>query len=284
MKSKLVIATRKSPLALRQTELVVKHLSIELPNVEFQVLGVVTTGDRQKGFSLEKEGGKGLFTKEIEEALLANEADLAVHSAKDLPTKSPEGLVIAGYLKREDPSDVLILKSEIKEPKIIATGSPRRREQLKPIFPNAEFKGFRGNVHTRLKKILDGEAEATVLAAAGLNRLGIADYEGLIFEKLPIQKMVPAVGQGAISIQCRRADYDKFQNLFDLKTRYAVDIERLFLASLEGGCHAGFSGLYDQGQFYVFHPKMGYQVFQIDENLSRDEIKTLIEQIVKLTK
>lgn len=284
MKSKLVIATRKSPLALRQTELVVKHLSIELPNVEFQVLGVVTTGDRQKGFSLEKEGGKGLFTKEIEEALLANEADLAVHSAKDLPTKSPEGLVIAGYLKREDPSDVLILKSEIKEPKIIATGSPRRREQLKPIFPNAEFKDFRGNVHTRLKKILDGEAEATVLAAAGLNRLGIADYEGLIFEKLPIQKMVPAVGQGAISIQCRRADYDKFQNLFDLKTRYAVDIERLFLASLEGGCHAGFSGFYDQGQFYVFHPKMGYQVFQIDENLSRDEIKTLIEQIVKLTK
>lgn len=281
MKSKLVIATRKSPLALRQAELVTDHMYSQLPKIDFQLIEVVTTGDKQKEISLEKEGGKGLFTKEIEEALLEYKADLAVHSAKDLPTHSPQGLVIVGYLKREDPRDVLILQPEVHEPRIIATGSPRRREQLRRIFPHAEFRDFRGNVHTRLEKILRGEAEATVLAAAGLNRLGIVDYKSLVFQTLSIQQMVPAVGQGAIAIQCREADFEKFHTLFDSQTRYAVDFERLFLSSLGGGCHASFSGYYENRRFYVFHPKFGYKVFEINESL---DVEKLIDQVTKLIK
>lgn len=280
MKSQLIIATRKSPLALKQAELVKDHLLYKFPGTDFQLLEIVTTGDKQKEISLEKEGGKGLFTKEIEEALLAHEADLAVHSAKDLPTESPQGLVIAGYLKREDPRDVLILKAGVVEPKTIATGSPRRREQIKRIFPNAEFRGFRGNVHTRLDKIRQGEADATVLAAAGLNRLGIFDYEGLVFRKLSIEQMVPAVGQGAIAIQCRNEDFSKFHPLFDVPTCYAVDIERIFLSSLGGGCHAGFSGYYHEGKFYVYHKKMGYKVFSIAENLDLKVAHKIMEQII----
>lgn len=282
MKRKWVLATRKSPLALKQAQLVKEHLEKQLPNIECELLGIITTGDTQREISLEKEGGKGLFTKEIEEALLLNQADLAIHSAKDLPTESPEGLEIVGYLKREDPCDVLIFRSEVVIPQLIATGSPRRREQIHCIFPLAQFKGFRGNIHTRLEKIAQGEADATLLAAAGLNRLGIAHYPGLTFRKLSIQEMVPAVGQGAIAIQCRKEDSKRFFQLFDAQTRYAVNIERLFLSSLGGGCHAGFSGYYNQGKFYVYHQRIGYKVFDIKENLSKDSIQQSIEAIVKI--
>lgn len=282
MKRNWVLATRKSPLALKQAELVKERLKERWPNVQCELLGIVTTGDKQKELSLEKQGGKGLFTKEIEEALLANEADLAVHSAKDLPTESPKGLRIAGYLKREDPCDVLILRSGMLIPEMIATGSPRRREQIGKLFPNAKFMGFRGNVQTRLEKIARGETDASVLAAAGLNRLGISHYPGLTFKKLSVEEMVPAVGQGAIAIQCREEDYEAIFNLFDVQTRYAVDIERLFLSSLGGGCHAGFSGYYDQGKFYVYHHNIGYHVFDIAENLEFDEILENINKIVKL--
>lgn len=282
MKSKWVLATRKSPLALTQAELVKNHLEEKLPNICCELLGIVTTGDKQKEISLEKQGGKGLFTKEIEEALLSNQADLAVHSAKDLPTESPKGLVIAGYLKREDPADVFICRSGIVIPKIIGTGSPRRREQIKKLFPDAQYIGFRGNVHTRLEKIIHGEADGTILAAAGLNRLGITQYDGLIFKKLSIQEMVPAVGQGAIAIQCREEDYEELEQLFDMPTRYAVDIERLFLASLGGGCYAGFSGYYNKGKFYIFHQNIGYKVFDIDENLNINVIQKSINQIVEI--
>ncbi|PWU04666.1 MAG: hydroxymethylbilane synthase [Verrucomicrobia bacterium] len=281
MKSKWILATRKSPLALKQAELVKEHLEKNLPHTFCELLGLVTTGDKLKEISLEKNGGKGLFTKEIEEALLSRQADLAIHSAKDLPTENPEGLVIAGYLKREDPSDVLISRSDITHPKLFATGSPRRREQIRTIFPEAEFKGFRGNIHTRLEKMANGDADATILAAAGLNRLGISEYQNLTFRKLSIKEMVPAVGQGAIAIQCRNEDFEKFYPLFDPKTFYAVSIERLFLASLGGGCHAGFSGYYHEGTFFVYHQKIGYQTYNIEENLSPNSIKSIIEDIAQ---
>lgn len=284
MKSKWILATRKSPLALKQAQLVKAHLKEQIPNLHCELLGIVTTGDKQKGFSLEKDGGKGLFTKEIEDALLAKKADFAIHSAKDLPTESPKGLLIAGYLKREDPRDVLILRSNVTKPKIIATGSPRRREQIKKLFPNAQYIGIRGNIHTRLEKIIHEEADATILAAAGLIRLDISAYHGLTFRKLSIEEMVPAVGQGAIAIQCRNEDYEKIHLFFDAQTRYAIDIERLFLSSLGGGCHAGFSGYYHNGKFYVFHQNSGYKVFDIHENLNLNVIKNSINQIVKIIK
>lgn len=280
MKNKLVIATRRSHLALRQAELVRNRLLEVLPGVDFEILEVVTTGDQKQEISLEKEGGKGLFTKEIEEALLDGRADLAVHSAKDLPTDSPKGLVFAGFLKREDPADVLVFRQGFQDPQVVATGSPRRRAQLQRIFPNAHYMEFRGNVETRLAKIVRSDADATVLAAAGLKRLGINHYDGLGFRKFSIEEMVPAVGQGAIAIQCREADFDRFCNLFDEETRYAVEIERTFLSALGGGCHAAFAGHYRDGTLFVFHEKVGYRVFQMALGLSMDEIKESMDQII----
>ncbi|MES2692982.1 MAG: hydroxymethylbilane synthase, partial [Verrucomicrobiota bacterium] len=152
MSSKLVLATRKSPLALAQTEMVAAHLRNQL-GVETELLKIVTTGDKQTEWSLEKRGGKGLFTSELEEALKRGEADVAIHSTKDLPGDMPEGLAIGGYLPRADPRDVLVMRSGIDEPKTIATGSPRRRLQISMMFPGVQFSEIRGNVDTRLKKI-----------------------------------------------------------------------------------------------------------------------------------
>lgn len=281
MKRSLVIATRRSPLALQQAKLTRTHLASALPSTNFEILEMLTTGDLKREISLEKEGGKGLFTKEIEEALLHNRADLAVHSAKDLPTESPKGLVIAGFLKREDPADVLIFRQGSPDPSVIATGSPRRRAQLQRLFPNATYIGFRGNVETRLEKISRGDADATVLAAAGLNRLGINCYRDLSFRRFSIEEMVPAVGQGAIAIQCREEDFPKFCNLFDEHTRYAVEIERTFLSSLGGGCHAAFAGHYHNNTLYTFHQEAGYRTFNLPPNLSKHQIKDSIDKITK---
>lgn len=281
MKNKLIVATRRSPLALRQAELVRNHLMNVMRGVDFEILEMVTTGDQKREISLEKEGGKGLFTKEIEEALLDGRADIAVHSAKDLPTDSPEGLVFAGFLKREDPSDVLVFRQGFEDLGVVATGSPRRRAQLQRIFPNVHYIDFRGNVETRLEKIARGDADGTVLAAAGLKRLGINHYDKLVFKKLSIEEMVPAVGQGAIAIQCREGDFHRFSGKFDEETRYAVEIEREFLVGLGGGCHAAFAGHYSDGRFFVFHGKVGYRVFKMELGLSGSEIKEVMDRIIE---
>ena len=165
---KLVLATRKSPLALAQTEMVAAHLRGQL-GVETELLRIVTTGDKQADWSLEQRGGKGLFTKELELALLRREADVAIHSTKDLPGDMPEGLAIGGYLPRADTRDVLVLRAGIETPKTLATSSPRRRLQIQRLFPEVQFTEIRGNVDTRLRKIGDQHvADGSVLAAAGL--------------------------------------------------------------------------------------------------------------------
>ena len=201
MNEPLVLATRRSPLALCQAELVANSISENLGrNVKF--LPMVTTGDRQTDWSLEKTGGKGLFTKELESALLDGTADLAVHSAKDMPTEMPKGLCLSAFLPRENPADVLVSRNGIDIPNVIASGSPRRRSQATKLFPDARWIELRGNVETRLKKIAEGkEAEATFLAAADLFRLGISEFKGLTFRELKCEEMVPAPGQGAIAIQ-----------------------------------------------------------------------------------
>ena len=152
MGKKLVLATRKSPLALAQAHLVADHLR-ERCGAECELLKVVTTGDQQAEWSLEAKGGKGLFTRELEQALLRGDADAAVHSAKDLPGETVAGLVTAGYLPREDPRDTLVLREGVTAPATLATGSPRRRHQAAMLFPNLEFTEIRGNVDTRLRKI-----------------------------------------------------------------------------------------------------------------------------------
>ncbi len=254
---KLVLATRKSPLALAQTEMVAAHLRNQL-GVETELLKIVTTGDKQTEWSLEKRGGKGLFTSELEQALLRGEADVAVHSTKDLPGDMPEGLAIGGYMPRADTRDVLILHTGVETPKTIATGSPRRRLQVKLIFPDVEFTEIRGNVDTRLKKI--GElhvADGTILAAAGLKRLGIEEWPGVEFAPLTFDQMVPAVGQGAIAIQCRELDAAKFGAIFDAATMREVTLERAFQTALGGGCHTAFGAHATPDTLYLYHETTG---------------------------
>lgn len=236
----LVLLTRGSPLARRQADLTSALLGIALGRpIEIRI--VVTTGDQQANWSLEKQGGKGLFTAELEEALRRGEGDIAIHSAKDLPTEMPSGLTLAGFLPREDPRDTLVRRAEISAPRKIATGSPRRRAQGSKLFKDVEWSELRGNVDTRLRKVAEGQADATFLAQAGLNRLGIQSWEGLIFEPMSLSQMVPAAGQGAIALQTRAADASQYTSALDGATARAVGIERLFLARLGEGCHTAFA-------------------------------------------
>ena len=255
--SKVIIATRKSPLALVQTELVAAHLRSVL-QVEAELLKFVTTGDRQTEWSLEQKGGKGLFTRELEQALLRGEADIAVHSTKDLPGEMPAGLAIAGYMPRENTRDVLVIRAGLTAPKTIATGSPRRRLQIAKLFPGVEFSEIRGNVDTRLKKNAEQHvADATILAAAGLNRLGFHRWPGLDFRPLAFDQMVPAVGQGAIAIQSRTADAARFAPAFDAATARGINLERAFQNALGGGCHTAF-GMHAAGnELFFFHEQTG---------------------------
>jgi hydroxymethylbilane synthase len=231
-----------------------------MPGHEFEFLKIVTTGDQRLNWSLEKEGGTGLFTAEIEQALLKREARIAVHSAKDLPGESADGeLDVAGYLPREDTRDVLVLRAGITTPASIATGSPRRRLQASLHFPGVSFTEIRGNVDTRLNKLAAGAADATVIAQAGLNRLGIREWPGVSFRPLSFDEMVPAVAQGAVAVQCRREDVPVFSPLLDAATARAVAVERAFQTRLGLGCHVAFGAhLATDGTFHLFHERTGH--------------------------
>ncbi|MCC5789196.1 MAG: hydroxymethylbilane synthase [Opitutales bacterium] len=276
----VLLATRRSALALRQTELVQAHLQqVVVEPLTFEVLPMTTQGDQQLSWSLSKEGGKGLFTSELEKALLKGEADLAVHSAKDLPTEMPAGLVLAGFLPREKAHDVLIVREGLTAPATVATGSPRRRTQLQKKFPRANFQEFRGNVETRLRKIAAGEAEATVMAAAGLRRLGIEAWEGLSFTPLSLREMVPAPGQGAVAIQCRKQDLEKWAPCFHGETARAVEVERTFLDLLGGGCHSAIAAhLCSDNLLYLYSEAEGF----LEINWQPREGETLRETLLRL--
>jgi hydroxymethylbilane synthase len=254
---RIILATRKSPLALAQAKLVAARLQARRPGVECELLKVVTTGDRKLEWSLEKQGGKGLFTAELEQALLRGEAQAAVHSTKDLPGELTGGLVIAGYLPREDPRDVLVLRAGVRTPLTIATSSPRRRLQIARMYPGAAFTEIRGNVDTRLKKIAAGAADATILAAAGLKRLGIESWLGAEFHFLEFKQMVPAVGQGAIAVQCREEDAPNLAAALDPETARRVDLERALQGRLGGGCQLAFAAHATADTLYVFHEQTG---------------------------
>jgi hydroxymethylbilane synthase len=260
---KLILATRKSPLALAQSEMVAAHLRRSL-GVEAELLKIVTTGDRQGEWSLEQKGGKGLFTSELEQALLRGDADVAVHSTKDLPGEMPAGLAIAGYMPREDPRDVLVIRTGLGAPAKIATGSPRRRLQIAQLFPGVEFTEIRGNVDTRLKKIAELHvADATVLAAAGMKRLGIQGWPGLEFRPLDFNQMAPAVGQGAIAIQSRVEDAARFAAVFDAPAARGLGLERALQTALGGGCHTAFGAHVAGDTLYFFHEQTGLRTLPL---------------------
>jgi hydroxymethylbilane synthase len=260
---KFILATRKSPLALIQSEMVAARLREKIPGAECELLKMVTTGDRQAEWSLSKQGGKGLFTAELEQALLRGEAHLAVHSCKDLPGENTPGLAVAGFLPREDVRDVLVLREGVGEPRTIATGSPRRQLQIKRLFPAAVFSEIRGNVDTRLKKIAAGLADATILAAAGMNRLGIHSWPGVFFRPLSFAESVPAVGQGAIAVQCRAEDAPQFAAALDAATARGVNIERAIQAAVGGGCQIAFAAHVAGDTLHFFHEKTGIRTLPL---------------------
>jgi hydroxymethylbilane synthase len=260
---KFVLATRKSPLALTQTEMVAARLRAAIPGAECELLKVVTTGDQRLEWSLAKQGGKGLFTAELEQALLRGEADVAVHSCKDLPGENPPGLVVAGFLPREVTHDVLVLREGVTVPATIGTSSPRRQQQIAKLFPAAKFTEIRGNVDTRLKKIAAGNADATILAAAGMKRLGITGWPGVVLRPLSFAESVPAVGQGAIALQCRAGDEKKLIPVVDAPTARAVNLERAFQAALGAGCQIAFAAHATADTLHFFHEKTGLRTLPL---------------------
>ena len=241
MKAQIIIGTRGSKLALWQADYVEQRLHEEYPGLLVTQKRISTKGDRILDVPLAKIGGKGLFTKELEEEMLSGSIDLAVHSLKDMPAKVPDGLMIAAVTKRLDPGDALVSNrfssfSELPQGARVGTSSLRRRAQLLCARPDLTMIDLRGNVNTRLRKLDEGEYDAIVLAVAGLKRLGFADR---IREVLPQTMVLPAVGQGALAIETRADDKetrDMLAFLRDDETICCAEAERSFLARVEGGC------------------------------------------------
>lgn len=248
MRNPIIIGTRGSRLALRQTEEVLNCLRSLYPDIKFVVHRIKTKGDRVRSVPLPRVGGKGLFIKEIDEALLAGEIDLAVHSFKDLPTELLPGLEVVAFTPRLDPRDVLVTRGDGSLEKlppgtVLGTSSPRRAAQIKAVRPDLVLCPLRGNLDTRLRKVMQGEVGGAILAAAGLIRMGWQSY---ITEYLSPEVCIPAVGQGALAVEVRSEDLEIRELLRPLDhtpTRLAISAERAFLRHLGGGCHVPIAAL-----------------------------------------
>lgn len=241
------IATRKSPLALWQAEHVRARLETQHPDMQVELVAMTTQGDRILDSPLAKIGGKGLFVKELEQGMLEDRADIAVHSMKDVPAEFPEGLELGAILVREDPYDAFVsnqysVLDDLPQGAVVGTSSLRRQCQLHALRPDIQIRDLRGNVGTRLSKLDAGEYDAIVLACAGLKRLGL---ETRITQTLSSELMLPAIGQGAIGIECR-SDDPNVQSLIaplnDSITASRVQAERGMNAHLAGGCQAPVAG------------------------------------------
>ncbi|CAM4465455.1 MAG: Porphobilinogen deaminase [Legionella sp.] len=238
----LRIATRQSPLALWQANHVRDLLLAQWPMLKIELVPMTTSGDKFLKDKLLAVGGKGLFVKELEEALLDKRADIAVHSSKDMPTEFPEGLSLAVICKRDNPFDVLVSKQysrlqDLPPQAIVGTSSLRRQSQLLAYRPDLYIKPLRGNINTRLAKLESGEYQAIILAAAGLERMGFTDA---IREQIPEHLMLPACGQGALAIECRTDDQETqalIAGLNDPTSAICVHTERQVNALLGGNCH-----------------------------------------------
>ena len=243
----LVIGTRRSPLALKQADLVKNQLLQDAPDLPIAVRHILTTGDRRTESALHQIGGKGLFTKEIEEALLRGQIDLAVHSLKDLPTRLPDGLCIGAITSREDVREAFLSNrfsslAELPPRSTIGTSSLRRQCQLLHQRPDLQVKNLRGNLDTRIRKMDEEQYDAIILACAGLIRLGL---EHRIREKLSVDTICPAIGQGALAVEIRcndRSTLDQIRKLDDPNSKRTTDAERNLLNLLGGGCQVPIAG------------------------------------------
>ena len=241
------IATRKSPLAMWQTEEVKRQLQQFHPDLAVELIGITTKGDKILDTPLAKIGGKGLFVKELEISMLEGEADIAVHSMKDVPMALPEGLHLATILERHDPLDAFVSNqyaslNDLPQNAKVGTSSLRRQTQIKEARPDLEILSLRGNVNSRLQKLDNGDFDAIILAAAGLKRLGFDDR---IAQCIPAEQSLPAIGQGAIGIECR-VDDERVNTLLTplhhKETALRVTTERAFNTRLQGGCQVPIAG------------------------------------------
>lgn len=238
----LVVGTRQSKLALTQTNWVVERLRELEPGLDINCKKIVTKGDRILDVTLSKVGGKGLFVKEIEQAMLNGEIDFAVHSMKDMPSEIPPGLVIGAVPIRENPTDALLSRDgktldELPSGAVVGTSSLRRQAQILAYRPDLKVEPVRGNLDTRIRKMKEGQFDAILLATSGLKRMG---WQEEICQELPSDLLLPAVGQGALAIQCREDDKELLAVLSKLnheETARAVRAERAFLNAFQGGCH-----------------------------------------------
>jgi len=243
----LRIATRKSPLAVWQAEHVARKLAELHPGIHIELKLMVTRGDKILDSPLSKVGGKGLFVKELEQGIMDGKADIAVHSMKDVPMEFPEGLHLAVIMEREDPRDAFVSNKytdleALPKGAHVGTSSLRRSTQLRERFPHLEILDLRGNVNTRLKKLDDGNYDAIILAAAGLKRLG---FDERITTVLSPEESLPAMGQGAIGIECRQGDSDieaLIGPLNHTETALCVSAERAMNNRLNGGCQVPIAG------------------------------------------
>lgn len=287
MKTTITIGTRKSMLALWQSNYIKQRLEEEYPEIRVTLQHIVTKGDKILDVPLSKIGGKGLFTKEIETALLNGEADFAVHSLKDMPTKLPDGLCLTAITQRASVGDAFVSNTcrsfaELPQGAILGTSSLRRKAQLLAQRPDLDIRDLRGNVDTRLRKLDEGHYDAIILAAAGLNRLGYGDR---IRETLPCTVCIPAVGQGALAIECREDNTEvraMLAFLNDTTTKSCTDAERAFLGLVEGGCQVPIG----------VHAEIHEKTMQVEaiiasldgKTLLRDSIRGLPEEAVNLGK
>lgn len=249
MQSVIRIGSRDSILAVRQAELIRDRISQEHPELDIRIITMKTTGDKILDKSLAAIGGKGLFVKELDRALLDGRIDIAVHSLKDVPMELNPDLPLLAFGKREDPRDVMIYRqglSELPENAVIGTSSRRRELQLKKLCPAYTFRGIRGNVQTRMRKLEEEGYDGTLLAAAGLKRLGMEHVIGQYFS---VNEIIPAAGQGILAVQGRRGeDYSWLACVDDPESRAAAAAERAFIRTVGGGCtspsaaHAQVSG------------------------------------------
>lgn len=240
MKRVIRVGTRDSKLAIVQTEWVINEIKNKFPHFEFELVKIKTTGDIILDQRLDKIGGKGLFIKELENALIDKTIDMAVHSMKDMPAELPEELTIAAISKREDPRDALITADgrkldQLKSDAVVGTSSLRREVQILQRNPGLSVKTLRGNVLTRINKLINNEFDAILLAMAGLKRLGLEDK---CVECFNVQDMIPAVGQGALGIETRRGDDIDYliESIHDEESHLSVSAERAYMLKLNGSC------------------------------------------------
>ena len=281
MKDKIVIGSRESQLAVIQSMSLVDFLRSRHPELEVSLLTMKTTGDKILDRTLDQVGGKGLFVKELDQALRDRRADLTVHSLKDMPMELPEDLPLLCYSSREDPRDVLVLpegESALSPDAVIGTSSLRRSIQLKALFPGHEFRSVRGNLQTRLRKLDAGEYGALVLAAAGLKRLGL---ESRISRYFSVNEIIPAAGQGILGVQGRKGeDHPYLSDFGSQESFYAAQAERAYVRALNGGCsspvcaHASVS----QGRILL----RGLYCFEENGTFLRGQVEGTVDEAAAL--